>query len=87
MRRFKILDVLIEFKYAGLKEAGLTGAKAKALTMDELRLIPAMQAGMEEAKKQIRQYGDALEKKYSDLRLKRYAVVSLGFERLLWEEV
>jgi len=87
MRRFKILDVLIEFKYAGLKEAGLTGAKAKAMTMDELCLVPAIQTKMKEAKKQIRQYGDALEEKYKDIRLKRYAVVSLGFERLWWEEV
>ena len=55
--------------------------------MDELRLVPAMQAGMKKAKKQVRQYGDALEKKYTDIRLKRYAVVSLGFERLWWEEV
>ncbi len=87
MRRFKILDVLIEFKYAGLKEAGLTGTGAKELTFAELCAVPAMQAGMKEAKKQIRQYGDALEKKYKDIRLKRYAVVSLGFERLWWEEV
>ena len=42
---------------------------------------------MEYAKKQIMQYGDALEKKYSDIRLKLYAVVALGFERLWWEEV
>ncbi|CAN2043965.1 hypothetical protein GMMP13_110004 [Candidatus Magnetomoraceae bacterium gMMP-13] len=28
-----------------------------------------------------------MEKKYNDLRLKRYAVVSLGFERLCWKEV
>ena len=87
MRRFKIHDILIEFKYAGLKEAGLTGEKAKELTLSELRAVPAMQAKMEEAKKQIRRYGDALEKKYSDIRLKRYTVVSLGFEKLWWEEI
>jgi hypothetical protein len=87
MRRFKILDILIEFKYVSLKEAGLTGEKAKGLTEGELRAISAMQARMDEAKKQIRQYGDALEEKYDNLRLKRYAVVSLGFERLWWQEV
>jgi hypothetical protein len=38
-----------------------------------------MRAKMEEAKKQVMKYGDALEQKYDNLRLKRFAVVSLGF--------
>ena len=42
---------------------------------------------MEEAKKQVVQYGNALEQKYDNIRLKRYAVVSLGFERLWWVEI
>ena len=87
MRRFKILDILVEFKYAGLKEADLTGEKARELSTEDLRAIPAMQRRMEEAKKQVRQYGNALKEKYDNLRLKRYAVVSLGFERLWWEEI
>jgi len=87
MRRFKILDILIEFKYVSLKEAGLTGEKARELSMENLEAIPAMQAKMKEAKKQVKQYGDALEQKYDDLRLNRYAVVSLGFERLWWQGV
>jgi len=87
MRRFKILDILIEFKYVSLKEAGLTGEEARGLSMKDLQAIPAMQAKMKEAKKQVKQYGDTLEQKYDDLRLNRYAVVSLGFERLWWQEV
>ena len=86
MRRFKIFDVLIEFKYVSLKEAGLTGQKAKELSAEKLQSIPLMQARMEEAKKQVIQYGDTLEQKYDNMRLKRYAVVSLGFERLWWME-
>jgi len=87
MRRFKILDILVEFKYTGLKEASLSGEKAKQLSIEDLRAIPAMQTKMKEAKKQTEKYGDDLEKKYDNLRLKRYAVVSLGFERLWWQEV
>ena len=87
MRRFKILDVLIEFKYVSLKEAGLTGKKARDLSRKELQAIPTVKAKMEEAKKQAAQYGAALEQKYDNLRLKRYAVVSLGFERVCWEDV
>ena len=82
MRRFKIFDILVEFKYVSLKEVGLTGEKARKLSIKELQSIPAMQTKMKEAKKQAQKYGDALERKYDNLRLKRYAVVSLGFERV-----
>ncbi len=87
MRRFKIFDILIEFKYVSLKQVGLTGEKARKLNIKELQSIPAMQTKMKEAKNQAQKYGDALEQKYDNLRLKRYAVVSLGFERVCWETV
>ncbi|MCP4353643.1 MAG: AAA family ATPase [Desulfobacterales bacterium] len=87
MRRFRIYDILIEFKYVKLKDAGLTGEQAGKLSEEKLKDIPLMRSEMEEAKTQARDYGDILKRKYNDLRLKKYAVVSLGFERLLWEEV
>ncbi len=87
-RRFEILDILIEFKYVKLGDAGLTGEGARKLSVEELRTLPHMASQMKSAKEQVKRYGDALEKKYGDaLRLRRYAVVSLGFERLWWEEV
>ncbi len=87
MRRFDIFDILIEFKYVKLKDAGLTGDQARKLAKKKLRNIPFMRSEMEKAKAQVRDYGDILEQKYNDLRLKRYAVVSLGFDRLWWEEI
>ncbi len=87
MRRFKIFDVLIEFKFVKLADAKLTGEQARKPAQDELRKIPGMRSEMERAKAQVRDYGDALERKYNDLRLKRYVVVSLGFDRLWWKEV
>ncbi len=87
-RHFEILDVLIEFKYVKLGDAGLTGKQARALSVEELQNLPRMGAEMKEAREQLKRYGDALEKKYGGaLRLRRYAVVSLGFERLWWEEI
>ena len=82
MRRFEIFDILLEFKFVTLKEVGLTGDQAKALSRKELEAIPEMQSKMREALQRVKQYGDALEQKYKKLRLKRFAVVSLGFERL-----
>ncbi|MEE4358361.1 MAG: PD-(D/E)XK nuclease domain-containing protein, partial [Desulfococcaceae bacterium] len=87
MRRFKIFDVLIEFKYVSLKKAGLSGEQAGKLSVEELRALPSMQTEMASAKAQVKKYGDSLEKKYPELRLKRFAVVSLGFERIWWEAV
>lgn len=87
MRRFNIFDILIEFKFVKLKDAGLNGEQARKLSRDQLRNIPEMKSVMKDAAAQVRDYGDILERKYNDLRLKRYAVVSLGFDRLWWEEV
>ncbi|CAN2041710.1 hypothetical protein GMMP15_560113 [Candidatus Magnetomoraceae bacterium gMMP-15] len=71
MRRFKIFDILL----------------AKKLSKEEIEKIPAVISTIKEAKSQLKSYGDELEKKYNDLRLKRYAVVALAFERLCWKEV
>ncbi len=48
-----------------------------------LRQIPLMQQQMNAATQQATDYGDALRRKYPDLRLKRFAVVAVGFERHL----
>ena len=87
MRRFTILDILVEFKFVKLKDAKLSGEQARNLTKEELQNMPLMQAQMEDAKKQVKDYGDVLDKRHGNLRLRKYAVVSLGFDRLCWEEV
>ena len=123
MRQYKILDILLEFKFVHLKEAGMTGEQAKQLRCrgginfcpgeqakqlkrrgginfrpkagrsginfrpGELEAIPEMQKKMKEAEKQLVQYGAALENKHKNLRLKKFAVVALGFERLWTKEV
>ncbi len=87
-RRFEILDILIEFKYVKLGDAGLTGARARELSVAEVQGLPHMIAQMKDAKEQVKRYGNALKRKYGEaLRLRSYAVVSLGFERLWWEEI
>ena len=86
MRKYTVSDILIEFKYVKLSEAEVTGEKARELTDGELHSLPAMITQMEAARKQLKRYGDDLEKKHGNLRLRRYAVVALGFERIWWEE-
>ena len=87
MRRFTILDILIEFKFVTLKDAGLSGEQARKLTQEGLRTLPPMIREMEDGKAQVADYGKALEKRHGDLRLRKYVVASLGFERIWWTAV
>ena len=87
MRRYKILDILVEFKFVKLKEAKITGEKARKLTKSELESLAPVRKCMAEAVEQVREYAKVLCRRHRDLRLRTYAVVSLGFERLWWQEV
>jgi len=61
IRRFTILDVLIEFKYVTLADAGVSGKEAQELTVEALQSLPPMQQIMTEAVDQVREYGRILE--------------------------
>ncbi|MEA2059989.1 MAG: AAA family ATPase [Thermodesulfobacteriota bacterium] len=81
----KVYDVLIEFKFVSLKEAALDAGAAEKLTVEELILLPSITKQMTQGAKQVKDYGKKLENKYGNLRLKKFVVVSLGFERLCFQ--
>ncbi|MFN8443810.1 MAG: hypothetical protein U0175_23730 [Caldilineaceae bacterium] len=55
---------------------------------DVLKARTPVTEKLAEASKQVRNYRTKLAKKYGNsLRLRSYAVVAIGFERVLWEEV
>ena len=83
----RVYDVLIEFKFVSLKEAGLSGKEALALSVDELKALPPVRAKMEEGIVQVKDYGARLEGKYKNLRLQKFVVTALGFERVCFEKV
>jgi uncharacterized protein YjbJ (UPF0337 family) len=93
MRQYpSLLDILIEFKSVKLGEASLagklTGKEARQLSGDEVKALHKVKASLKEAKKQVQSYAQVLSKKHGPaLRLRKYAVVALGFDRLVWEEV
>jgi len=84
-RQFEIYDILIEFKYISLKEAELTGEVARKMDQIELYEMQCIKSNMESAIQQARQYEKALNQKYTELRLKSFAVVALGFDRISWK--
>jgi len=87
MRQVKVYDILIEFKFVPLSEVKLSGVKARKLSAKALQAMPSMKGKMADAITQVTAYGDALDAKYGDLNLRRYAVVSLGYERIWWQAV
>ncbi|MEA1923411.1 MAG: AAA family ATPase [Pseudomonadota bacterium] len=86
-RHFTISDVLIEFKFITLKEVGMTGEQAKQLSVDELCKLPEIKKALAEGKSQTALYGNKLEAKYGNLRLKKFVVAALGFERVCFEKI
>ena len=83
----KVFDVLIEFKFVKLKDSGLTGEQAKQLSQDKLYAIPEIVTQMEDGIKQVQKYGKKLEQRYGNLRLQKFVVVALGFERVCFKKV
>ena len=87
-RQYPVYDFLIEFKYATLPELGLTGEALSKLDSAQLKTLEPVQSKLTEAKTKLQSYRAILTAKYGGvLRLRAYAVVALGFERLIWEEV
>jgi len=86
-RHFTIFDVLIEFKFISLKETGLSGKKAKQLPKESLHQLPQIKKAFAEGRQQVIHYAKALDNKYGNLRLKKFVVTALGFERVCFEQV
>ncbi|MFQ5614914.1 MAG: AAA family ATPase [Anaerolineales bacterium] len=86
MRKYELLDILIEFKYLQLKALALDQTQVRALSAAELAALPLVAEKLAEARAQAHTYHQRLEAKYGNiLRLRGYAVVAVGFERLVWE--
>ena len=83
----KVFDVLIEFKFVKLKDVGMSADQARELSEDELRRIPEIVKQMEDGKKQVKEYGEKLEQRHENLRLQKFVVVALGFERVCFSKI
>ena len=86
-RHASVYDVLIEFKYVSLKDAGINGAQAEKLSEKELSEIPKIQQELANGTKQVAEYGKKLEQRHKNLRLVKFAVAALGFERVCFTKV
>ena len=87
MRRFQAMDLVLEFKYVGLKEVGLTGIEVKAKSREELLALSPVSIKMDEAKVQAKRYGDTLKTRYQLNTISCFAVVAVGLERIVFERL
>jgi hypothetical protein len=88
MRKYQLLDMLIEFKYVSLDETRLSGEHVKSLSREELLALTVVKRKLAEATQKLEGYRQTLQATYGDvLRLRVYSVVAVGFERLVWQEI
>jgi hypothetical protein len=87
MRRFQALDLVLEFKYLGLKELGLSGEEVKSRSREALSQIPSVAEKLKEAREQVLRYGQVLKSSYNLATITGFAVVALGLERVVFERI
>jgi len=89
MRRGTLWDILIEFKYVPLGKNNLTGEQVRGMSQKDLLVLKPVKAELADAKKQLLSYRATLNQVYGAgyLRLRTYTVVSVGYDRLVWQEV
>ncbi len=89
MRRYQLLDFLIEFKYVRPKQQlGLTAEQVKQLSDEELMAKKIVKQKLIESENQLKSYRQTLQSCYGNqLRLHSYSVVAVGYERLIHCEI
>ncbi len=84
-RASSLWDLLFEFKRLSLKELGLGGEDVKTASRAELMGHALVQEALDQAAGQLAAYRQALARSWGDtLKLRSFAVVALGFERLVF---
>ncbi|MGH9837786.1 MAG: AAA family ATPase [Blastocatellia bacterium] len=87
-RQYQVFDLLLEFKFLIPSDARLSDDEARGMSREELTRLPAVQRKLAEARAQTPAYRRGLEERHkTQLRLRAFAVVALGFERVVWEEI
>jgi hypothetical protein len=89
MRKYAMLDHLMEFKFVKLSDVNLNGKTVQNLSQEELQALPQVKTAFTAAFAQLETYKPILFKRYNKeiLRLQTTAVVAVGFERLVFEKI
>ncbi len=83
-RESSLCDLLFEFKRLSLKTLGMSGADVKVASRAELMALAKVKEALDQAETQAKAYRGALERRHGEvLDLRAYAVVALGFARIV----
>jgi len=80
-------DILFELKLVRRKSLGKKGQELREMDEKALRQLPGVRKAFDEARAQARPYREALIAQRGNVPLRCYAVVAVGLERLLGEDV
>ncbi|MDX8377916.1 MAG: PD-(D/E)XK nuclease domain-containing protein, partial [Mariprofundales bacterium] len=88
MRHYgQLLDILLEFKFIKLTDTKMSGAEVVAATDAELHALPCVKEAFVKAHEQLDKYLPCLQNKYGEtMQLRGFAVVAIGFDRVLWQK-
>jgi hypothetical protein len=87
-RQYQLFDILIEFKFVELADVQLRAEGVRSKSTEELMALDAIKTAFTTAQTALKAYRQTLHTNYGNLlKLRVYVVVSLGFERLLWQEI
>jgi len=85
-RKYRLRDVLIEFKFIRSKDLELAKEQLRQKTDQELWLLDKIRKKAESAKDQAARYSADLKVEFGNsIKLKTYVVIAVDFERILWE--
>jgi len=87
-RESRAFDLLLEFKFVKPGDLGLSGEELRGMSRAELTVLPLVAERLVEARTQASDYLRELRHRYPmELHMRVFAVVALGFERLVWERI
>jgi hypothetical protein len=85
-REYKLIDTLIEFKY--IKPKALKLKNIKKLSDTALFKHKLVQSKLKDAKKQAKTYSSELLEEFGGMvKLQTYAIIAIGFDRLLYHKL
>lgn len=87
-RQSQAFDLLLEFKFVKPGDLKLSGEQLRGMSRAELAALPQVVAHLADARTQATDYLRGIRRRYpAELRMQAFAVVAIGFERLVWEPI
>jgi hypothetical protein len=87
-RQSQAFDLLLEFKFVKPGDLKLSGEQLRGMSRTELAALPQVVAHLADARTQATDYLRRIRRRYpAELRMQAFAVVAIGFERLVWEPI